>query len=82
MAKHAKNNNFTDCEIEVLTTEVEARKCVLFGGLSSRISNKRKSAEWKTATKAVNAVGLENRTMADIKKKWSEIKLERSGGAS
>ena len=45
MAKHAKMNNFTDCEIEVLTTEVEARKCVLFGSLSSGISNKRKSAE-------------------------------------
>ena len=44
-----KNKKITDCEIEVLITELEVKKCVLFGGLLSGISNKRKSAEWKTA---------------------------------
>ena len=38
-----KNKTFTDCEIKILTTEVEARTCVLFGSLSSGISDKRKS---------------------------------------
>ena len=37
LSKHAKKKTFTDCEIKVLSTEVEARKCVLFGGLSSGI---------------------------------------------
>ena len=50
LAKHAKTKTFTDCQIKVLTTVVEARKCVLFGGLSSGISDKRKSVEWKTVT--------------------------------
>ena len=47
MAKHAKKKTF---EIEVLTTEVEGENCVLFGGLSSGIGDKRKSAEWKMFT--------------------------------
>ena len=50
MAKHAKKEDFTGCAIKALTTNVEARKCVLFGVLSSDISNKRKSAEWITVT--------------------------------
>lgn len=44
-ANHAgegtKKENFTECEIEVFVTEVEARKHILFDGLSSGISNKR-----------------------------------------
>ena len=66
MTKQVKKRNFTDCEIEVLITEVEARKFVLFGGLSSGINNLKKSAEWQTVTRAVNAVGSEIWTIADI----------------
>ena len=43
---------------------------------ASGISNKRMSAEWKTVTRAINAVGSENRIMAEIKNKWSDVKLE------
>ena len=58
MAKQAKKKKIIGCEIEVLTTEVEARKCVLFGGLSTGISNKSRSAEWKTSPRVVDSVGF------------------------
>ena len=60
--KISKTEIAIQLEPHVILTEVEARKCVLFGGLSSGISNKRKSAEWKTVT--INAVGLENRAVS------------------
>lgn len=63
------------CEIQVLQTDVEARRNVLFGDLSSRISNKCKMIDWRSITNAANAKGLELRTTADIKKKWSDIKV-------
>lgn len=43
--KGTKRNNFTECEIEVLITEVAVRKKYLFGSLSSGIRKKRKMVE-------------------------------------
>ena len=71
-----KKKNFTETELEVLLSEVEARKNVLFGTLSSGISSKRKRSGWENVCQAVNAVGSENRTQAEIKKKWSDIKVD------
>lgn len=58
--------------------EVETRKNILFGTLSSRIINKKKKKknEWESLADAVNAVGSENRTVNELKKKWSDIKVE------
>lgn len=39
-------NNEKRCEIKELTTEVKARKKILFGGLYFRIRNKPKLTEW------------------------------------
>ena len=47
-----KKKNFMESKMEVLLSEVEARKNGLFGTLSSRISNKRVCV-WA----CVNAVG-------------------------
>lgn len=63
--KATKEQNFTDCE----TDYVEARKGILFGGLSSGVSNRCKMIERQNATNAVNAAGSECCTMAEIEKK-------------
>ncbi|KAL6458768.1 hypothetical protein MHYP_G00322420 [Metynnis hypsauchen] len=42
MSKRGKKRNFTECEVETLLNEVEARKKCLFGTLSSGITAKRK----------------------------------------
>ena len=59
----------------MLLSEVEACKNELFGTLSSDISNKRKRSGWERLCEAVNAVGLEKSTQAEVKKKWSDIKV-------
>ena len=55
--------------MEVLLSEVEARKNGLFGTLSYDISSKRNAV-------AFNAVGSEKCTQAEVKKKWSDIKVD------
>ena len=76
MSKTAKKKNYTEPELEVLLSEVEARKHVLFGTLSSGVSSKRKKTGWESVCQAVNAVGSETRTQAEVKKKWSDIKVD------
>jgi len=59
--------------MEVLLSEVEARKNVLFGTLSY---SKGKRSGWESLSEAFNAVGSEKRTQAEVKKKWSDIKVD------
>ena len=64
MAKaSSKKRNFTESELEVLLSEVETRKNILFGTLSSGIYNKRKKYERESLADAVNAVGSESHTV-------------------
>ncbi|KAJ8256710.1 hypothetical protein COCON_G00188620 [Conger conger] len=74
--KKARKRNFSQCEIEVLVGEVDTRKKMLFGGHSVGITNAKKVLEWQHVADAVNTVGSAVRTIADIKKKWSDIKLD------
>ena len=60
--------------MDVLLSEVETRKNVLFGTLSSGISRKRKRSGWESVCEAFNAVGSEKRTQAEVNKKLSDIK--------
>ena len=56
--------NFTESEMEMLLSEVEAHKNVLFGTPSSGISSKRKRSGWESVCEAVHAVGSEKHTQA------------------
>ena len=62
--------------MEVLVEEVEATKHILFGGHSVGITNAKKPLEWQLVADAVNAAGSEGRTLSEIKKTWSYIKVE------
>ncbi|KAK0141104.1 Myb-related transcription factor, partner of profilin [Merluccius polli] len=75
MARRVKKRNFTDTEIEVLVGEVETHQNILFGTLNAGVTNKRKNATWEKVTTAVNAVGSEERSLSEIKKKWFDIKI-------
>ena len=55
--------------MEVLLSDVEACKNVFFG-------NKRKRSGWQSVCEVVNAVGSEKRTQPEVKKKWSNIKVD------
>ncbi|KAE8284740.1 Nuclear apoptosis-inducing factor 1 [Larimichthys crocea] len=71
-----KKRNFTESELEVLINEVETRREILFGTLSTGVNTKRKRREWEHVCEAVNAVGSEQRTESELKKKWSDLKME------
>ena len=76
----ARKKNFSECEVEVLISEVEARNKILFGSLSSGISTKTKKLAWESVAKSVNEVGAESRTVADtvvgrVAKKFTQVKV-------
>ena len=60
----------------MLILEVEAINKILFGSLSSGISTKTKrKLALENIAPSVNEVGADSPTVADIRKKWSDIKL-------
>lgn len=62
----AKKRNFSDVEIETLTSQVQSNQLVLFGSLKSGVKGSRKNAVWREITAAVNSVGVVNRTPAEV----------------
>lgn len=61
-----KKRNFSELEIETLTTQVRNHSLVLFGSLKSGIKGGHKKAIWKKITDVVNSVGIESRTPAEV----------------
>lgn len=74
--RKGKKRKFTQYEVEVLVGEVDTRKGMLFGGHSTGITNTKKAVEWQRVADAGNAVATESRTLAEIKKKCSDTKVE------
>ncbi|KAJ8335833.1 hypothetical protein SKAU_G00391750 [Synaphobranchus kaupii] len=68
--------NFLEDELTAMVEEIEDRQHVLFGGLNSGLTNKAKQVAWECVAAAVNEVGQQDRTVADLKKKWSDLKLQ------
>ena len=73
--RKTKKRNFTEVEVETLVGEVEARKEILFGGHGIGITNIKKNNEWQHVAAAVNAVSGTERTVPELKNKWSDIKV-------
>ncbi|XP_034564486.1 nuclear apoptosis-inducing factor 1-like [Notolabrus celidotus] len=74
--KRTKKRNFSESEIETLVGEVESRKNVLFGSHGTGVTNKKKCSEWQQVAAAVNTVSGTERTVPELKKKWSDLKVE------
>ncbi|XP_029959996.1 myb-related transcription factor, partner of profilin-like [Salarias fasciatus] len=71
----SKKRNFSELEIDTLTSGVEVNQEVLFGSLKTGIKTAHKKAVWKKITAAVNSVAVDQRTPSEVKKKWSDLKL-------
>ncbi len=56
----AKMRNFSDLEIETLTSQVQLNQLVLLGSLKSGIKGSWKNAVWNEITAAVNSVAMVN----------------------
>jgi hypothetical protein len=73
--RKAKKQNFTEVEVETRVGEVEAQKVVLFGGQWIGITNNKKQIERQHVAAAVNSVSGRQRTVPELKMKWSDIKV-------
>ncbi|KAK3889672.1 hypothetical protein Pcinc_006238 [Petrolisthes cinctipes] len=75
-AKKRRAANFSEEELMLLIEEVAERKAVLLGPLTSVVTNKGKELAWKAVAEAINSVGVVQRNVSDIKKKWFKVKSE------
>jgi len=73
MASRRKKNNFTGSETEVLLSEIQKGKSVIFSSVSSGIAGPAKAK--KAITSAVNSVSPVVRDVTKIKKKWFDMKM-------
>ena len=71
MASRRKKNNFTGSVIEVLLSEIQKGKFVIFSSVSSGIAGPAKAKN--AITSAVNSVSRVVCNVTEIKKKWFDI---------
>eukprot|EP00745_Piridium_sociabile_P021035 TRINITY_DN32388_c0_g1_i3.p2 TRINITY_DN32388_c0_g1~~TRINITY_DN32388_c0_g1_i3.p2 ORF type:complete len:155 (-),score=21.24 TRINITY_DN32388_c0_g1_i3:90-554(-) len=75
-AKKMRKRNFTASETLTLIEEYKARKEVLQGKFRSNLTNKEKQRAWQQVSEAVNSVGVVQRTVNEVKEKWSKLSTE------
>ena len=73
MASRRKKNNFTGSETEILLSEIQKRKSVIFSSVISGIAGPAKVK--KAITSAVNSMSPVVRNVTEIKKKWFDMKM-------
>ena len=75
MASRRKKNNFMGSEIEVLLSEIQKGKSVIFSSVSSGITGPAKAKKLEEITSAANSVSPIVRNVTEIKKKWFDLKM-------
>ena len=67
------SKNWTEAGTETLMEAYGARKAILEGRLGADLTFHAKKRAWKAVVEAVNAVGNEQRTGEQIKKRWKNL---------
>ncbi|TRY60597.1 hypothetical protein DNTS_026999 [Danionella cerebrum] len=78
MASQAKKRktNFSEREVEIIVEEMEKHKHVLVNHFNAGVTHIAKNCAWMDILKRVNAVSTCQRELAEVKKKWSDLKTE------
>lgn len=78
MASQAKKRkmNFSEREVEIIVEEMEKQKHVLVNHFNAGVTHITKNNAWMEILKRVNAVANCQRELAEVKKKWSDLKTE------
>ncbi|XP_018588464.2 nuclear apoptosis-inducing factor 1-like [Scleropages formosus] len=78
MASAAKKRkmNFSDREVEIIVEEIDRHKHVLVNHFNAGVTHIAKNNAWQEILKRVNAVTTCPRELAEVKKKWSDLKTE------
>ncbi|XP_076859544.1 nuclear apoptosis-inducing factor 1 isoform X2 [Brachyhypopomus gauderio] len=78
MASQAKKRkmNFSEREVEIIVEEMEKQKHILVNHFNAGVTHITKNNAWMEILKRVNAVTNCQRELAEVKKKWSDLKTE------
>ncbi|XP_056444653.1 nuclear apoptosis-inducing factor 1 isoform X2 [Gadus chalcogrammus] len=78
MASLAKKRkmNFSEREVEIIVEEIEKQKHTLVNHFNAGVTHIAKNNAWVEILKKVNAVTTCPRELAEVKKKWSDMKTE------
>ncbi|CAB1318913.1 unnamed protein product [Coregonus sp. 'balchen'] len=78
MASNAKKRkmNFSEREVEIIVEEIEKQKHTLVNHFNAGVTHIAKNNAWIEILKKVNAVTTCPRELAEVKKKWSDMKTE------
>ncbi|XP_067114776.1 nuclear apoptosis-inducing factor 1 [Osmerus mordax] len=78
MASFAKKRkmNFSEREVEIIVEEIEKQKHTLVNHFNAGVTHIAKNNAWLEILKKVNAVTTCPRELAEVKKKWSDMKTE------
>lgn len=78
MASLAKKRkmNFSEREVEIIVEEIEKQKHTLVNHFNAGVTHIAKNNAWVEILKRVNAVTTCPRELAEVKKKWSDMKTE------
>ncbi|KAM9437971.1 LOW QUALITY PROTEIN: nuclear apoptosis-inducing factor 1-like [Salvelinus alpinus] len=78
MASNGKKRkmNFSEREVEIIVEEIEKQKHILVNHFNAGVTHITKNNAWIEILKKVNAVTTCPRELAEVKKKWSDMKTE------
>ena len=71
--KKPRKHNFSVSEVAVLTEKVEENLHILQSKFTTAITNQKKNEVWRNIAVAVNAVGVERRTVLEVREKWKNL---------
>lgn len=72
-SKKSRKKNFSLDEERVLREKYAERKTYLTSSLTNKVTNDGKNSKWKEIADAINALGHEMRTVAEVKSKWKNM---------
>ena len=73
VSRKGRKQNFSASEIAALTEKVEENLSIIQSKLTNSVTNQKKNEAWQKIADAVNAVGVANRTAAEIREKWKNL---------
>ncbi|XP_056426644.1 uncharacterized protein LOC130367832 isoform X2 [Hyla sarda] len=69
-----KSKNFSQCETEVLAEEVVPKYSMLYGSRKANTTSSVRNQIWQNILMQVNSVGVAQRSIAQLKKKWNDLR--------
>jgi hypothetical protein len=76
--RRPRKKNFTHDEVIILITKYKENKSALESKFNTFTTNKIKQQIWEEITEAVNAKGVVLREAKDVRKKWSDLKIQET----